>query len=145
MRCAHSPPSLPLQRLFQYMVHSCWSHCMEDCRLGLYSYFFASLKMAPPRAYGSLCPNSVLDVDLWKRFYEDEDITADVPPPAKNPPAMSTTKPISLSPSETEQAVRRLTLGLSIHTDSFRSLTYWTNPLKPFCMTYSSTYIRRRK
>jgi hypothetical protein len=73
-----------------------------------------SLNMAPARAYGSLSSNSVLDVDLWKRFYEDEDITADVPPPAKNPPAMAATKPISLSPSDTEQAVRSLVLSPSI-------------------------------
>nr|KAK5440896.1 hypothetical protein LTR18_007500 [Exophiala xenobiotica] len=64
--------------------------------------------MAPARAYGSLSSNSVLDVDLWKRFYEDEDIPADVPPPAKDPPAMSATKPISLSPADTEQAISYL-------------------------------------
>lgn len=61
--------------------------------------------MGPPRADSSLSTNSVLDVDLWKRFYKDEDITADAPPPERKPPAMATSKTMTVSPSETEQAV----------------------------------------
>lgn len=66
--------------------------------------------MGPPRAYSGLSINSVLDIDLWKRFYKDEDITADAPPPERNPPAMATTETMTLSPSETEQAVCALIL-----------------------------------
>ncbi|KAJ9618012.1 hypothetical protein H2204_013242 [Knufia peltigerae] len=64
--------------------------------------------MGPPRAYSSLSTNSVLDVDLWKRFYKDEDITADAPPPERKPPAMATSKTMTVSPSETEQAISYL-------------------------------------
>ncbi len=64
------------------------------------------VRMAPPRAYVSLFPNSVLDVDLWRRFYNDEEITADVPPPVKASPTMAgSTSSVSLSVSDQQQAV----------------------------------------
>ncbi|KIW20561.1 hypothetical protein PV08_01136 [Exophiala spinifera] len=71
--------------------------------------------MGPPRPYSGFSAKSILDVDLWKRFYVDEDITADAPPPERNPPTMATTETMTLSPSETEQAISYL-LEQSIET-----------------------------
>ncbi|EXJ78731.1 hypothetical protein A1O1_09133 [Capronia coronata CBS 617.96] len=70
--------------------------------------------MAPERAYVSLFPNSIIDVDLWKRFYNDEEITADVPPPVKASADMATStatgskSSVSLSVSDQEQAITYL-------------------------------------
>ncbi|OAP61437.1 hypothetical protein AYL99_03640 [Fonsecaea erecta] len=69
--------------------------------------------MAPRRAYVSLFPNSNVDVDLWGRFMEDEEITADCPPPVKDVPDMASTKlskssNVSLSASDQEQAITYL-------------------------------------
>ncbi|KAK4945545.1 hypothetical protein LTR10_015164 [Elasticomyces elasticus] len=61
--------------------------------------------MAPLRAYASLFPNTVLDVDLWKRFMEDEEITADVPPPVKESPAMASEESVILTGEDQEEAI----------------------------------------
>ncbi|EXJ81175.1 hypothetical protein A1O3_07465 [Capronia epimyces CBS 606.96] len=67
--------------------------------------------MATRRPHGSLLPNSVLDTDLWKRFYSDEEITADIPPPVKASTTMATSgaadskSSISLSVADQEQAI----------------------------------------
>ncbi|KIX95070.1 uncharacterized protein Z520_09380 [Fonsecaea multimorphosa CBS 102226] len=71
--------------------------------------------MAPRRPYVSLFPNSILDVDLWMRFMEDEEITADCPPPVKDVLDMASTKlsssktsNVSLTVSDQEQAITYL-------------------------------------
>ncbi|KIW89734.1 uncharacterized protein Z519_09891 [Cladophialophora bantiana CBS 173.52] len=71
--------------------------------------------MTPSRPYVSLFPNSIIDVDLWNRFVEDEEITADCPPPVKDVLDMASTKlssskssSVSLTTSDQEQAVTYL-------------------------------------
>ncbi|OAL33323.1 hypothetical protein AYO20_07334 [Fonsecaea nubica] len=68
--------------------------------------------MAPRRPYTSLFSNSIIDHDLWKRFMEDEGITADCPPPVKDTADMASTKSsnskssnVSLTASDQEQAI----------------------------------------
>ena len=67
--------------------------------------------MAPKRANVSMFPNSVLDVELWERFMEDSEITADCLPPVDVSPAMATSKSsgskplVHLSVSDQQQAV----------------------------------------
>lgn len=69
--------------------------------------------MAPRRAYVSLFQNSFLNVDLWKRFVEDEELSADIDPPVKVSLDMASAKSsgskssVSLTASEQEQAVSR--------------------------------------
>ena len=69
------------------------------------------LNMAPKIAHVSLFPNSVLDVELWERFMEDPEITANCPPPVNVSPAMAASKSsgskpsVHLSVSDQQQAV----------------------------------------
>ncbi|KAL2429842.1 hypothetical protein ABEF95_004184 [Exophiala dermatitidis] len=65
--------------------------------------------MAPRRAYSSLLSNSVVDEDLWKRFDNDKEITADLPPPVKDSISMASSAAdsnpsVDLSVADQEQA-----------------------------------------
>ena len=86
--------------------------------------------MFTKRPYVSLVSNSVVDLDLWKRFTKDEDITADCPPPANDTPEMASTKTsssktanISLTGSDQEQAVSCTRPSPSLCTNSLQ-ITY---------------------
>jgi len=68
--------------------------------------------MSPPRPWEGFPPHEVADLDLWNRFMEDEDITADCPPPENKSlsSAANTTEAmpedVVLTASDQEKAVR---------------------------------------
>lgn len=58
-------------------------------------------------------PNSVLDTGLWKRFYDDEEVTADIPPPVQAFHKMASSEAsdsdtVTISVAQQEEAVSGL-------------------------------------
>lgn len=81
----------------------------HHCYSALSRLFFIK---APEGPYVSLFPNSILDMELWKRFMTDPEITADCPPPENTPASMATTKssksPVILTAAEQQETVGRI-------------------------------------
>jgi hypothetical protein len=91
--------------------------------------------MSPERAHVSLFSNCPQDLGLWRRFFDDPQITADCQPPEKsNPVTMATeTESVVLTASDQEKAVSADVLPVPAHlANQFRSHTSLISQSKAF-------------
>lgn len=86
--------------------------------------------LAPERPYISLFPNSIPEMELWKRFMADPEITADCLPPDNTPASMATTKSskssVILTAAEQHETVGRIFGHPQARANGCRSPTSWS-------------------